>query len=134
MEREIETMKEKPHWSYSAFSSYLACPMKFYFRYIEHAEPERTSVSLPFGRAFHAILSIRAKKGVEYTAEDAKEDFAVYFRGETEATENLTYKLDEDYWFWNQRGCDMLDVAFADWQDDYCVKTVYCTPLRDVLY
>ena len=124
MEREIETMKETPHWSYSAFNTYLACPMKFFFRYIAHAEPERTSASLPFGRAFHAVLSLRAEKGKDYTAEDAKEDFAVYFRGETEVCENLTYKTDEDYWFWEQRGCDMLDVALADWPDDYTVKSV----------
>ena len=95
-----------------------------YFRYIEHAEVERTNVSMPFGRAFHAILSIRASKGITYTVEDAKEDFAVYFRGETEVCENITYKPEEDFWFWNQRGCDMLDVALADWPDDYTVKTV----------
>ena len=124
MEREIETMKEKPHWSYSAFSTYLACPMKFFFRYIAHAEPERTSVSLPFGRAFHTVMSLRAEKGSDYSAEDAKEDFAVHFRGETEVCENLTYKADEDYWFWNQRGCDMLDVALTEWTDDYTVKSV----------
>ena len=124
MKRTIETMKETPHWSYSAFNTYLACPMKFYFRYVAHAEPERTSVSLPFGRAFHAVLSLRAEKGSDYSAEDAKEDFAVYFRGETEVCENLTYKADEDYWFWIQRGCDMLDVALADWSDDYTVKSV----------
>ena len=124
MKHEIETMKEMPHWSYSAFNTYLACPMKFYFRYIEHAEPERTSVSLPFGRAFHAVMSLRAEKGSDYSAEDAKEDFAVYFRGETEVCENLTYKADEDYWFWNQRGCDMLDVALTEWSDDYTVKSV----------
>ncbi len=124
MKREIETMKETPHWSYSAFQTYLTCPMRYYFRYIAHAEPERTSVSLPFGRAFHAVLSLRAEKGKDYTAEDAKEDFAVYFRGETEVSENISYKPDEDYWFWNQRGCDMLDVAFAEWSDDYTVKSV----------
>ena len=124
MKRTIETMKETPHWSYSAFNTFLACPMKFYFRYIAHAEPERTSVSLPFGRAFHAVMSLRAEKGSDYSAEDAKEDFAVYFRGETEVTENISYKPDEDYWFWESRGCDMLDVALADWQDDYTVKSV----------
>ena len=95
MEREIETIREKPHWSYSSFNVFLACPMKYFFRYIEHAEPERTSVSLPFGRAFHAVMSLRAKKGADYTAEYAKEDFAVFFRGETEISENLTYKADE---------------------------------------
>jgi len=125
MERTIETVRETtPHWSYSALNTYLTCPMRYFFRYIEHAEVERTSVSLPFGRAFHAVLSERARKGVDFTVEDAKEDFAVYFRGETEVSENIAYKPDEDYWFWEQRGCDMLDVAFAEWSDDYTVKSV----------
>ncbi len=124
MKRTIEAMKDTPHWSYSAFQAYLTCPMRYYFRYIEHAEVERTNVSLPFGRAFHAVLSERASKGNSYTVGDAKEDFAIYFRGETEVSENITYKPDEDYWFWNQRGCDMLDVALADWSDDYSVKSV----------
>jgi putative RecB family exonuclease len=124
MERKIETVRETPHWSYSAFNTYLTCPMRYYFRYIEHAEVERTNVSIPFGRAFHAVLSDRARKGSSYTVEDAKEDFAVYFRGETEVSENLTYKADEDYWFWDKRGCEMLDVALAEWPDDYTVKSV----------
>ena len=124
MERKIETMRESPHYSYSAFNIFLSCPMRYYFRYVEHAEVERTSVSIPFGRAFHAVLSDRARKGSSYTIQDAKEDFAVYFRGETEVSENLTYKADEDYWFWNQRGYDMLDVALAEWPDDYTVKSV----------
>ena len=124
MERKIETIRETPHWSYSAFNTYLTCPMRFFFRYVEQAEVEHTSASIPFGRAFHAVLSDRARKGSSYTVEDAKEDFAVYFRGETEASENLTYRADEDYWFWEQRGCDMLDVALADWPDDYTVKSV----------
>ena len=124
MERNIETLRDKPHWSYSAFQTYLTCPMRYYFRYVEHAEVERTSISIPFGRAFHAVLSDRARKGSSYTVEDAKEDFAVYFRGETEVSENISYKPDEDYWFWEQRGCDMLDVALAEWQDDYAVKSV----------
>ena len=124
MEREIESMRESPHWSYSALQTYLTCPMRYYFRYIEHANVERTPISIPFGRAFHLVLSDRAQKGTSYTIQDAKEDFAVYFKGETEVCENLTYKQNEDYWFWDKRGCDMLDVALADWPDDYTVKSV----------
>ena len=104
MEREIETIRENPHWSYSAFNTFLTCPMRYYFRYVERAEVERTSISIPFGRAFHAVLSERAMKGVDYTVEDAKEDFSVYFRGETEVSEYLTYKPDEDYLFCESRG------------------------------
>ena len=70
MERKIETMRDAPHWSYSAFQTYLTCPVRYYFRYIEHAEVERTSISIPFGRAFHAVLSERAMKGADYTIED----------------------------------------------------------------
>ena len=124
MEREIETMRESPHWSYSALQTYLTCPMRYYFRYIEHAEVERTPISIPFGRAFHLVLSERAMKGTNYTIVDAKEDFAVYFRGETEVCENLTYKQDEDFLFWDKRGCDMLELALAEWPDDYTVKSV----------
>ncbi len=124
MEREIETMRDAPHWSYSALQTYLTCPMRYYFRYIEHAEVERTPISIPFGRAFHLVLSERAMKGTNYTIVDAKEDFAVYFKGETEVCENLTYKQDEDYWFWDKRGCDMLELAIAEWPDDYTVKSV----------
>ena len=124
MERTIDTVRETPHWSYSAFQTYLTCPIRYYFRYIEHAEVEKTSVSIPFGRAFHAVLSERAMKGTNYTIEDAKEEFDFFFRAEAEVCENLTYKPDEDYWFWEQRGCDMLDVALADWPDDYTVKSV----------
>ena len=124
MERKIETMRDAPHWSYSALQTFLTCPMRYYFRYIEHAEVERTPISIPFGRAFHLVLSERAMKGTNYTIVDAKEDFAVYFKGETEVCENLTYKPDEDYWFWDKRGCDMLELALAEWPDDYTVKSV----------
>ena len=77
MEREIETVREKPHWSCSAFNTFLACPMRYYFRYIEHAEVERTPISIPFGRAIHLVLSERAMKGTNYTIEQLKARFNV---------------------------------------------------------
>ena len=124
MERGIETLKEHPHWSYSAFSTYLTCPMKYYFRYIAQAEVERTSVCLPFGRAFHAVLSERAWKGSDFKLEDVQENFAVFFKGETEVSENLIYKQDETFDSCLQKGFDMLKVALENWTDDFSVKTV----------
>lgn len=123
MERVITDLKETPHWSYSAFSTYLTCPMKYYFRYIEHAELERTCSALPFGRAFHAVLSERALKGPDFRIADAHDTFAVYFKGETDVSENLIYKPDETYDSCLQKGFDMLSVAFENWQDDYAVKS-----------
>ena len=48
------------HWSYSALNTYLQCPMKYKFRYVEHAPEERSGACFAFGRAFHAVLSARA--------------------------------------------------------------------------
>ena len=59
----IDKLRESPHWSYSAMQCYLTCPLKYKFRYIDNAEPERTGSCFPFGRAFHAALSERARIG-----------------------------------------------------------------------
>jgi len=98
--------------------------MKYAFRYVEHAPVERTGVCFPFGRAFHAVLTERAIKGPNFKLEDAKEDFAFYFKGETDATENLTYKPEETFEGCLEKGFDMLAVALENWQDDYLVKAV----------
>ena len=58
----IDKLKEMPHWSYSSLNCFLTCPLKYKFRYIDNAEPERTGSCFPFGRAFHAALSERAKR------------------------------------------------------------------------
>ena len=115
---------EQPHWSYSSLACYLQCPLKYALRYIENAEVERTSVSLPFGRAFHAVLSERARKGSGFKLEEAQADFAVYFRGETDVCEHLTFKADETFDSCLNKGCEMLAVALENWQDDYVVKAV----------
>ena len=52
----IAQLKETPHWSYSAFQTFLTCPLKYQFRYIDKVEPERTGSCFPFGRAFHAPI------------------------------------------------------------------------------
>ena len=57
----IDKLKEMPHWSYSAMQCYLICPLKYKFRYIDNAEPERTGSCFPFGRAFHAAVSFQRK-------------------------------------------------------------------------
>lgn len=113
-----------PHWSYSSLNCYLQCPLKYAFRYIEQAPIERTGVCFPFGRAFHAVLSMRAFKGPSFKLEEAYEDFSVYFKGETEVSENLVYKQDETFDSCLHKGFELLNVAFDNFQDDYAVKRV----------
>ena len=60
----IDELRQKPHWSYSALNTYLnVCQLQYFYRYVEQPEIERTSVCLPFGKAFHAGID-RAGVGV----------------------------------------------------------------------
>ena len=121
---DITQLKTRPHWSYSAFSTFLTCPMKYYFRYIAEAEEEFTPVCLPFGRAFHAVLSEKAMKGDSFSLADAQENFALFFRGECDASSILVYKGEENFDTSLKKGFAMLEVAMESWQDDYGVKSV----------
>ena len=49
--------REQPHVSYSQISTYMMCPLKYRFSYIEELKPEFTPVALPFGGAIHESLA-----------------------------------------------------------------------------
>ena len=93
----IDKLREMPHWSYSSMQCYLTCPLKYKFRYIDKAEQERTGACFPFGRAFHAALSERARIGKDMSEREVCDIFEDYFKAETDAAENLVYKANEDY-------------------------------------
>ena len=41
----IDELRTEAHWSYSALNTYLnICQLQYFFRYVEQAEIERTSV------------------------------------------------------------------------------------------
>ena len=121
----VEKLREAPHFSYTSLNTYLQCPMKYAFRYIELAPVERIGASFPFGRSFHAALSARAINGTSFTFEDAKGLFAEVFKAETDAAGSaLTYKPEESFDDCIGKAGDMLAVAFDNWQDDYTVKSV----------
>jgi len=46
-----------PYLSVSQITTYLQCPRKYRFRYIERREPERRAVELAFGSAVHASVA-----------------------------------------------------------------------------
>ncbi len=120
----IDKLKEMPHWSYSAMQCYLTCPLKYKFRYIDNAEPERTGSCFPFGRAFHAALSERARIGRDMSVREVVDVFEDFFKAETETTPNLIYKPNESYDSLMDTGIRMLEIACEYWQDDFAVQSV----------
>lgn len=124
----IDELRQEPHWSYTALNTYLnVCQLQYFFRYVEPAEVERTSVCLPFGKAFHAALTAQAREclmGSSLTREEVAEVFAESFKIEAESTPNLLYKEGENLDSMLALAGRMLDAALANWSDFYTIKGV----------
>jgi len=50
------------HLSYSQINTFMTCSLKYYFHYVERADPEMLSVALPFGKTIHAAIERYYKK------------------------------------------------------------------------
>ena len=48
---------EKPHLSYSQINTYLTCPLKYKFHYIDQIEPPFVSSALVFGSCIHEAVA-----------------------------------------------------------------------------
>lgn len=54
---DTKTMNNRPHWSYSAISQYLSCPLRYYFQRVIRLPEQSVSSSLVLGSAVHATLA-----------------------------------------------------------------------------
>ena len=124
----IDELRQEPHWSYSALNTYLnICQAQYFYRYVEQAEVERTSVCFPFGKAFHAALTAQAWEcmmGNSLRQDELVERFSEAFKIEAEATPNLIYKEGENFDTVIDLATKMLDAALANWTDYYTIKGV----------
>lgn len=50
-------MHHRPHWSYSAISQFLSCPLRFYFQRILRIPQKSVGSSLVLGSSVHAALA-----------------------------------------------------------------------------
>lgn len=54
--RQLKVLTESLYISHSQISTYLACSLKYRFRYVEKRERERLSIALPMGTAIHSAV------------------------------------------------------------------------------
>jgi CRISPR/Cas system-associated exonuclease Cas4 (RecB family) len=53
----MKTMIDRPHWSYSAISQYLRCPLQFYFERVLGLPRRTASGAQVLGSAIHSVLA-----------------------------------------------------------------------------
>ena len=123
----LAQLKEEPHYSYSALNTYInTCQLLYYYRYIEKAEAERTPVALPFGSAFHSVLSEQAqaaKTGKLLTADEMTEAFATYFQANCKDA-YIVFKRDENIEDQIATAKRMFEVVNKEWLDYWNIQSV----------
>ncbi len=124
----LAQLKEQPHYSYTALNSYInTCQLLYYYRYVEKAEPERTPVALPFGSAFHSVLSEQAqaaKTGKLLTAEQMTDAFATYFQANCKDADNIVFKQDENIEDQIATAKRMFETVNREWIDYWNIESV----------
>ena len=124
----LSQLKEQPHYSYTALNAYInTCQLLYYYRYIEKAEAERTPVALPFGSAFHSVLSEQAqaaKTGNLLTAEQMTEAFATYFQANCKDAVNIVFKRDENMEDQITTAKRMFEAVNKEWTDYWNIQSV----------
>ena len=58
-------MTEPQHLSHSQISTYLACPLRYKFHYMDQLAPEFTAAALVFGQAIHAAAAAQYQTHLE---------------------------------------------------------------------
>ena len=124
----LAQLKEQPHYSYTALNTYInICQLLYYYRYIEKAEAERTPVALPFGTAFHSVLSEQAqaaKTGKLLTAEQMTDAFATYFLANCKDAANIVFKRDENIEDQIATAKRMFETVNKEWIDYWNIQSV----------
>ncbi|MBQ7178414.1 MAG: PD-(D/E)XK nuclease family protein [Victivallales bacterium] len=124
----LAQLKEQPHYSYTALNTYVSiCQLLYYYRYIEKDEAERTPVALPFGTAFHSVLSEQAqaaKTGNLLTAEQMTEAFATYFQANCKDAANIVFKRDENIEDQIATAKRMFETVNKEWIDYWNIQSV----------
>ena len=124
----LAQLKEQPHYSYTALNTYInTCQLLYYYRYVEKAEAERTPVALPFGSAFHCVLSEQAqaaKTGKLMTAEEMTDAFGIYFQGNCKDAANIVFKRDENIEDQIATAKRMFETVNKEWIDYWNIESV----------
>jgi len=124
----LAQLKEQPHYSYTALNTYInTCQLLYYYRYVEKAEAERTPVALPFGSAFHCVLSEQAqaaKTGKLMTAEEMTDAYTTYFQANCKDAANIVFKRDENIEDQIATAKRMFETVNREWLDYWNIQSV----------
>jgi CRISPR/Cas system-associated exonuclease Cas4 (RecB family) len=87
-------MRDRPHWSYSAISQFLRCPLQYFFQRVLSLPTRSISSGLVLGSAVHAGLAAYHRRVKDQEKLDKDEIFKVFHDcwGEKETKETILFR------------------------------------------
>lgn len=134
--RELEKLRETPHWSYSAINKFLTCQLAYFFQYVAKQKPEHTPVNLLFGSAFHGAATVIGESKIAghlIAAMEAQTLFSEYWREAVAEAENVRFKDGEDIESLDELGRKMIVVLYPKLVEEniVAVAQAFSVPLLD---
>jgi putative RecB family exonuclease len=135
----VKALSDQLHLSHSQMFTYLACSLKYLFRYVLGLPPEKISLALPFGSAIHKAIEhyYRAlQEGGQAPLKHLQELFSERLSHElTEKKDLVVYKKDApDMDSAIRLGCDMLEAFHTSIDLDGWQVVAVELPLSATLY
>jgi len=119
---ELRSLKESLHISPSQVSTYIACPLKYRFSYVEQRQPERISMALPFGSSIHKSIEIfwrSVQSGEKERLSTLEQAFEEHLRLELEyICQPIIYKKGMDFESTLEMGRRLLKTFYENIQTD----------------
>lgn len=109
-------MRDRPHWSYSAISQYLRCPLQYFFQRILGLPSRSVSCGLVLGSAVHAGLAEYHRRVKEQEDIDKKAIFKVFQDcwGKKEANETVLFREGDTRGDSIDQGINLLEIYLRE--------------------
>jgi putative RecB family exonuclease len=136
----VEEPEQQLHISYSQLRTYLTCPQRYLYQYVQAAEWERRSAALPFGKAVHRAVEdfyrTLQHTGNRLTSEEMVAVFDLVLTQDIENSAVETeFKDGEDLASIRKVGADLLGVFLKEVhpQKSAAVEIPFSVKIPDLL-
>lgn len=114
----VRSFRDEPHVSYSQITTYMNCPLRYRFQYVDQVPAEFTAAALPFGGAFHETLAhfYRGIKDLNqrYSADDLIDVFRTDWLLRNESDGTIRFDKGDDRDSLLEKGIVMIQAFHAN--------------------
>lgn len=119
MKKTLNELRKNDHYSFSNFSTYLQCSLKWWCRYSAKIEPEATSSNLLFGSAIHRTLDMIAARrmlGQSVNDEEIRDFYSREWQNQIYCSKQLDIDQSEQTAL-HDKGIEMIECYLREWKD-----------------